>query len=1086
MILATNTSNLNIKLIQPTDRFSDDAFNSVIEDIDNKVVGVSHLTSGAHFEVWTKSTSYQKGDVVRTPFLKSNQYLECLVSGTSGSSCPTDNIQGTRITDNDITWVIKALGVVDTSTVSLWASNWDYVRGHIVMYNNCLYRCKTPHTSSSSFDLDASLWQEVKASVGLWKPLVYYYVDDIVVNDGLIYKNNVAHVSDSTFSSTEEANWELIGGAGGISSWQSSETYNKGQLVINDGIVYKVNSKHTSSSSFSADIANWDILNAGLNDWATSVYYPVGIVVLANNKIYQCKSAHTSTTFTADIANWQEISGYRVVIDDWKANTGYIVGDLCANDKKIYRCTIKHTSGTLFDATEEANWEELSPTINEITDWKSNTSYNAKDIVINDNALYRCKTAHTSTSSFATDALTYWDKLSGANSVGVWASGKSYDEGQLVVYNNQLFRANVSHASSATFDLDGAKWNLLESNIGEYKANVYYPIGTAVIYNNALFKCKVAHNSTSTFNRDNWTRVDNNNPLVKDWTASTYYYANDIVLHGNQLYRCNVNHTSSNFSTDKANWTKILSSAFTFKANTYYEKGSIVEYNNKLYKANINLSDELFNPLNWELCSKSVEKWLPHIDSSLYSIINFESDEYVVDDLSSSASRRLRFHDIFKRIYCYTKNINSNTATNVGVDVGAFGYFGSSGCLVRGGGYNSDTILTIEGLDVFKGKKDFTFDCFIKFTSSSPLRGLTFFGVGVNWTYIKDKWTHITCCYDYVSNTVDWWVDGNYEGNRNCSVGSAIKDYSVAISAVTNPIYVDNIRIRLGKKYTATNNNIPIPSANEYVLSLNRNYSYDVGDFAEYDGVLYRCIEQDSDLTFNADKWQQVANIVLTWNPNSYYFAGQLVMDGQTLLRCIEAHTSGADIDDSKWEVIADDKVVIKDWESSKKYSKDNVVFKDNVLYRCTAEHKSNSFDTELNDGYWIKVSGGSSGGSGTGNYSQMVAMNVTAPKTYEIKIAETTDFCFPPVEVLKFKAGQTDVVVDALTFDLSDGKLFEVEGISSENSPYALYDNGKLYLNTEYTYKHGSATSCGNGYTTISDEIDLSIFKNVDSVEVI
>ena len=92
MILATNTSNLNIKLIQPTDRFSDDAFNSVIEDIDNKVVGVSHLTSGAHFAIWTKSTSYQKGDVVRTPFLKSNQYLECLVGGTSGSSCPTDNI----------------------------------------------------------------------------------------------------------------------------------------------------------------------------------------------------------------------------------------------------------------------------------------------------------------------------------------------------------------------------------------------------------------------------------------------------------------------------------------------------------------------------------------------------------------------------------------------------------------------------------------------------------------------------------------------------------------------------------------------------------------------------------------------------------------------------------------------------------------------------------------------------------------------------------------------------------------------------------------------------------------------------------
>lgn len=785
------TPKLKIKLIDEKEYFADDAFNAVIKDADDKLVGISHLSSAMHWDEWTSKKAYNKNDIIRYKSLSGGQYAKCITSGISDKKEPTVNVTGSKVKDGTVEWVVLSLAdlLFDSAKIDIWLSSESYSRGQVVVYNNCLYRCKTPHTSSSTFDLDALKWQEIKASLSIWKPLTYYFVDDIVVEDNLLYMCITAHVSESTFNTTEETYWEVIGGAGGISVWQDNKSYNEGQLVSYNNILYKANSKHTSSASFSADIANWDIVNAGLNSWATSVYYPAGMIVISNNKIYQCIKAHTSTKFTADEANWQEISGYRIVIDDWKATTDYIVGDLCAHDKKIYRCTVKHTSGAKFDSTEEANWEELSPTINEITDWKASTSYNAKDIVINDNALYRCKTAHTSTSDFATDALTYWVKLSGANAVSVWASSKSYDEGQLVVYNNQLFRANVNHASSATFDLDGAKWNLLESNIGEYKANVYYPIGTAVIYNNALFKCKVAHNSTSTFNRDNWTRIDNNNPLVKDWTASTYYYANDIVLYGNQLYRCSANHTSSNFSADKANWTKVLSSEFTFKANTYYEKGSIVEYNDKLYKANINLSDELFNPLNWELCSKSVEKWLPHIDSSLYSIINFESDEYAVDDLSSSASRRLRFHDIFKRIYCYTESINSNTATNVGVDVSAFGYFGSNGCLVRGGTYNSDTILTIEGLDVFKGKKDFTFDCFIKFTTSSPLRGLTFFGIGVNWTYIKDKWTHITCCYDYVSNTVDWWVDGNYEGNRNCSVGSAIIDYSVAISAVTNPIY---------------------------------------------------------------------------------------------------------------------------------------------------------------------------------------------------------------------------------------------------------------------------------------------------------
>ena len=506
------TPKLKIPLLQPTDRVGVSSLNKPLEAMDDLLVGISHLTSNMHWAMWEKSTVYNKDDVVRWEKLGSGQYARCVIGGTSGTTEPTINTTGSTLVEGTVSWVIESLGSAN-STIDFWLDMVTYDRGQIVIYNNCLYRCKTPHTSSSSFDLDYSKWMELKTSVRIWSPSVYYYENDTALVDGSLYLCITAHVSESTFNSTEEAYWEVIGGAGGISIWQDNKSYNEGQIVSYNNILYRANSKHTSTASFSADIANWDIVNAGLNSWATGVYYPAGIIVIANNKIYQCITAHTSTTFTADEVNWQEISGYRIVIDDWKDTTDYVIGDLCAHDKKIYRCTVKHTSGAKFDSIEEANWEELSPTINEITDWKSSTSYNAKDIVINDNALYRCKTAHTSTSDFATDALTYWVKLSGANAVSVWTSSKSYDEGQLVVYNNQLFRANVSHASSATFDLDGAKWNLLESNIGEYKANVYYPIGTAVIYNNALFKCKVAHNSTGTFNRDNWTRIDNNNPL---------------------------------------------------------------------------------------------------------------------------------------------------------------------------------------------------------------------------------------------------------------------------------------------------------------------------------------------------------------------------------------------------------------------------------------------------------------------------------------------------------------------------------------------------------------------------------------------
>lgn len=1074
--MSNYTPKLKIKLIDEKEYFADEAFNAVIGDADNKLVGISHLSSAMHWDEWVANKAYNKNDIIRYKSLSGGQYAKCITSGISDKKEPTVNVTGSKVKDGTVEWSILSLAdlLFDSTKIDIWLSSESYSRGQVVMYNNCLYRCKTPHTSSSTFDLDALKWQEIKASLSIWKPLTYYFVDDIIVEDNLLYMCITAHVSESTFNTTEETYWEVIGGAGGISVWQDNKSYNEGQLVSYNNILYKANSKHTSSANFSADIANWDIVNAGLNSWATSVYYPAGMIVIANNKIYQCITAHTSTKFTADIANWQEISGYRVVIDDWKANTEYIVGDLCAHDKKIYRCTVKHTSGAKFDSIEEANWEELSPTINEITDWKASTSYNAKDIVINDNALYRCKTSHTSTSDFATDALTYWAKLSGANAVSVWASSKSYDVGQLVVYNNQLFRANTSHASSATFDLDGAKWNLLESNIGEYKANVYYPIGTAVIYNNALFKCKVAHNSTSTFNRDNWTRIDNNNPLVKDWTTSTYYYANDVVLYGNQLYRCSANHTSSNFSADRANWSLVRSGEFTFKPNVYYHAGDIVEYNGDIYRAVRDNSSSSFVLPNWEKITYSLEQWKPCYLNNIISMVTFEDGEYI--PVSFGKMDGISFKDITGSISYYGHD-NGSPDSSIGIT--GTSYAGKYAVRCSSGTFAKRTI-GIYDMDSYSGNNDFTFEFFVYNNSggfNSPYT-MTFFGTSISFANIvssSPKWCHVACVYDHTANTVDIWEDGVYVSNVAVS--------GTGIVLGQGGIY-DNIRITEGKLYES-GKNIDIPSKESFYFAEYRYHPFKVGDFAEYDGVLYRCIEQDSDLTFNADKWQQVANIVLTWNPNSYYFAGQLVMDGQTLLRCTEAHTSGADIDNSKWEVIADNKVVIKDWESSKKYFKDNVVFKDNVLYRCTAEHTSSSFDTELSDGYWIKVSGGSSGG-GTSNYSQYAIMNVTAPKTYEIKVEETTDFCFPPVEVLKFKPGDDDIVVDALTFDLSDGKMFEVEGVLSDESPYALYKDGKLYLNTEYKYKHGTATSCGNGYTTISEDIDLSAFKSVDSMGVI
>lgn len=160
----------------------------------------------------------------------------------------------------------------------------------------------------------------------------------------------------------------------------------------------------------------WEIIDnpnssqgAFISSWVTGKSYAVGDLVIHNNKIYSCNTAHTSTTFASDIANWTEISASITYIDDWVATTSYVQGDLVAHDAKIYRCTTTHTSESTWNSTEEGKWEELSPTINEITTWDQSTAYAQNQIVIYNYCLYQCITAHTSTSSFDT---TKWEALS--------------------------------------------------------------------------------------------------------------------------------------------------------------------------------------------------------------------------------------------------------------------------------------------------------------------------------------------------------------------------------------------------------------------------------------------------------------------------------------------------------------------------------------------------------------------------------------------------------------------------------------------------------------------------------------------------
>lgn len=169
-----------------------------------------------------------------------------------------------------------------------------------------------------------------------------------------------------------------------------------------------------------------------------------------------------------------------IVIEDWKSKTNYIVNNVVMNDNKLYRCTKAHTSTTDIYA-DIANWEYIAP----FHDWKTSTQYVLNDLVINDKKIYRCTTAHTSTNTF--DG-TKWEEISALeNTVRPWATKTDYKANDLIYIDNVLYKCNTAHTST-TFSADVSKWDNMYSNIRDFADNTFYKNGSYVLYNNDIYK----------------------------------------------------------------------------------------------------------------------------------------------------------------------------------------------------------------------------------------------------------------------------------------------------------------------------------------------------------------------------------------------------------------------------------------------------------------------------------------------------------------------------------------------------------------------------------------------------------------------
>lgn len=307
------------------------------------------------------------------------------------------------------------------------------------------------------------------------------------------YHDGTLEVIANSFED-DTAYWDEVS----ISDWSPSTLYNPGQVRKYKGVLYQCIKEHTSSAGqtvaynnanpLGVDAAYWQVAN--VNDWRHCMHYKTYDVVKANGKVWICQKPHTSNDFTrtennsfyTDAKYWKDWGVDSD--DDWSSDykpwafetqykkAGFLYSSRVTYNGHLYSCLEDHTSCK--KTREVANsfsddrqyWIEYT-----IPTWEHNRAYNPGDLMLYNNVLYRCKTTHVSCAVASdiqiTGGLTETDSENWSEvNASEWDFNTLYVYGTLVYHNGVLYECNGYHYSSgiaptqanAVFIKDGRVW----------------------------------------------------------------------------------------------------------------------------------------------------------------------------------------------------------------------------------------------------------------------------------------------------------------------------------------------------------------------------------------------------------------------------------------------------------------------------------------------------------------------------------------------------------------------------------------------------------------------------------------------------
>ena len=977
----TKTTNLELRYIQPTDYFISDTFNNILDDIDSKVVGVSHLSSGAHWDVWKEKTDYVTGDIIRTPYLHSNQYLECSQSGKSGTIEPQVNVTGTKFTDGTAEWVVKAIGATDKETASIWLAGEDYLRGSLVLYNNKLFRCKAPH-QSVNFDTDYSKWQEVYASISPWKTNKYYAVGDTVIKDNLLYECITAN-TDVAFT---EVNWKIVGSISIIEDWKKETNYQKNQVVRYRGKLYRANTRHTSGTTFND--SSWTEIFANIPEWKANEQYTVDNVVYKDNIMYICINSHVSSVFADDIANWTIFHKPIANIPSWTKNTYYDIGQVVEKGGIIYRCKTKNSDATF----TEAKWEVL---VKAIVDWKSGDSYQVGQYVNYGGSLYKCITDNND----STFTSSKWQKIGGSG-LDEWKASTVYSVGDFVVYGNLIYKCINDHTSTSVFaddfgDGDWVEISACITHIDDWVAQRDYKIGDLVAYDAKIYRCIVNHKSTNDFSADSgdWEELSPTINQIANWGQGKKFDVGDLVMYDNVLYICNTVHTSgTTFDRTKFDAVGNLGTIPNWAKNTQYYKDQVVEYDNTLYRAiddhkSTNDSGGYFgsDDAHWELVYSNIQ---PYSNNTWYkagSIVyqdgylwrckqNHKTNTDSVEERTFTISSDFKNYTLALGQEFTLHNIVLNTSYCGGVDISI-----STDGTTYTNLWHTDDASNVENINC-----NSVHATHVKFTvlsveptpstgaSSGAYQGITGAVINTNNAY----WEKLGITSEAITI---WQANKQYD-----------KDEAVFYQ---NKIYIAKESHLSSSTFDLTKWKYIDPTL---LVDWEVETDYYKDQLIYHENIVYRVTEDfTSGNTFADTKLERITRGYLaTWGANTYYNLGECVVYKNSIIRCLTPHTSGTSYDateSTNWQIIANVSAVISKWNKKIDYQIGDVVTYGDILYSCITDHTSseNSFAEDIEN--WKVINAGIAKWESETNYAIGAVVTAINHKLYRCIIAHTS-----------------------------------------------------------------------------------------------